>query len=171
MYKRIRTIEWNKEYVMERVNQVWQNEKYQECLARLEEKEKERFFCKHNLAHFLDVARIAYIHCLEQRIEIPKDIIYVSALLHDIGRAMEDGQSNHDLLSWRLAQSILSVEFYSEKELEYIKEAIMGHRGGQVEGWAGVFYKADKESRICYQCKVSKECYWSEEKKNQGIII
>lgn len=156
---------------MNRVDEVWKNKEYQRYLALLEMKEKNRFFCKHNLAHCLDVARIAYIHCLEQKIEIAKDIIYVSALLHDIGRVAEKEENNHELLSWQIAQSILAVGTYSDHELEDIKKAILGHRNEKIEGWPKIFRQADKEARNCYQCEASKECNWSEEKKNHIIAV
>ena len=39
------------------------------------EKEKSRIFCKHDLQHSLDVARIAYILNLEADLKIEKEII------------------------------------------------------------------------------------------------
>ena len=38
------------------------------------------------MSHLMDVARIAYITCLEQNLGIEKDVIYGAAILHDIGK-------------------------------------------------------------------------------------
>lgn len=39
------------------------------------------------MEHFLSVARISYLMVLEKNLDIPKDIIYATAFLHDMGRA------------------------------------------------------------------------------------
>ena len=74
---------------MERVNKILYNEKYKELLNKLNKLEKERVFCKHNMEHFLDLARIAYIKVLEEGLNYNKEVIYAIALLHDIGRVFE----------------------------------------------------------------------------------
>ena len=51
---------------MKRVNAILVNPLYRECYARLEELEKDRIFCRHQMTHLLDVARIAYISNMEQ---------------------------------------------------------------------------------------------------------
>ena len=38
---------------------------------------------------FWNVARLMYIYALEEHLELPKELIYAAALLHDIGRAQQ----------------------------------------------------------------------------------
>ena len=71
---------------MERVNKILNHHCYIDNLKKNSEAEKKRVFCMHNLQHFLDVARIGYIMALERNISIEKEVIYVAALLHDIGK-------------------------------------------------------------------------------------
>ena len=72
---------------MDRVNQIWSHPAYQEHYKKIQELESERIFCRHTPEHFLDVARLMYIYALEEHLELPKELIYAAALLHDIGRA------------------------------------------------------------------------------------
>ena len=51
---------------MKRVNAILKAPLYRRCYARLEELERERIFCRHQMTHLLDVARIAYILNMEQ---------------------------------------------------------------------------------------------------------
>ena len=51
---------------MDRVNAVICHPLYLEYYHRLERAEKERIFCRHQMSHLLDVARIAYIRNLEK---------------------------------------------------------------------------------------------------------
>ena len=51
---------------MERVNRILEHDGYQECLRKNETAEKDRRFCRHDMAHFLDVARIAWILNLQE---------------------------------------------------------------------------------------------------------
>ena len=71
---------------MQRVNLIFRNKTYQLLLRNLDDMEKDRFFCRHTIEHFLDTARIMYIISLEEKLLLPKDIIYAAALLHDIGK-------------------------------------------------------------------------------------
>ena len=74
---------------MERVNQILQHTLYQSCRRQIDEKEKDRIFCGHDMGHLLDVARLAWIFNLEANQEISKERIYAAALLHDIGRHIQ----------------------------------------------------------------------------------
>lgn len=71
---------------MNRVNQILFHPRYRQALEQTELWERDRKFCRHGISHFLDVARLAYIRCLEERLDVDKDVIYAAALLHDIGR-------------------------------------------------------------------------------------
>lgn len=156
---------------MENTNIIMFNEEYVKLLNDLEEFERERPFCKHDLAHFLDVARICYIMVLEEGLDISKDLIYTTALLHDIGRVMQyrDG-TDHDKASADIAEKLLPLTSFNEEEREMILDCIRKHREKQESTpFNEIFYKADKLSRICFRCPAYDICYWSEEKKNYSI--
>ena len=155
---------------MKRVNKILQNRIYVEKLHEIEQLEEERIFCGHGLGHVLDVARIAYIENLEKGLQIPKDLIYGTALLHDIGRGEEYlGGRSHEKASAALAEEILAETSFNIEESKKIVEAIKAHRVDGTrfrEDLAGMIYRADKKSRCCMNCKVSEACNWSDEKKN-----
>lgn len=143
---------------------------YQDYLHRIEAHEKDRRLCRHNLAHFLDVARIAAILADEEGLGLERDLIYTTALLHDIGRFVqyEDG-TPHEKASRDLAAGLLRYLDFSPEEQTVILEAILSHRTAGTQGFNAVFYQADKKSRACYGCAAREECNWSDEKKNLEI--
>ncbi|MDF2511676.1 MAG: superfamily hydrolase [Herbinix sp.] len=155
-----------------RYNLILNHPDYQEYLKKNEAAELNRSFCHHDLPHFLDVARIAYIMNLEQKLGYSKDIIYAIALLHDIGRWKQYTQNiPHDAASVELADPILIECNYQEEERKLILDAILSHRslGVDENGLKEIIYKADKASRACFHCKASPDCNWSQEKKNLEI--
>lgn len=155
---------------MNRFNSILKDEKYNEYLHKTYEYEIERKFCRHNLEHFFDVARIAYVLNLEQNLGIDKEIIYTTAILHDIGRFVqyEDG-TPHEQASWDLGKEFLKKYDFSKDECDLIKKGILGHRNSKGEGFAHIMYEADKRSRMCLTCKAADECNWSSQKKNLDI--
>ena len=158
---------------MERIDQIWKHPVYQENLRLIGELEKDREFCGHPVEHFLDTARLMYIFSLEEGGGPGKEIIYATALLHDIGRArqMMDG-TPHEIASAKLADQILLDCGFDEKTRELICEAILSHRekGRKPSGALAVWlYRADKKSRNCFCCPAEKKCDWAEEKKNKAI--
>ena len=60
---------------------------------------------------------------------------------------------------------------YSEEEIKAVEDAITGHRE-EKEGSLlnNLLYAADKLSRNCFCCKAYKECKWSENRKNKGVV-
>ena len=156
---------------MGRVNQIWGHPVYQEHYKKIQELESERIFCRHTPEHFLDVARLMYIYALEEHLELPKELIYAAALLHDIGRAQQY-QYNipHDIAGVEIAREILTDLHFTEQEKEEILSAISQHRtDGSDNVLAMLLYKADKKSRNCFSCSAASECYWPSEKKNLTI--
>lgn len=158
------------------INRILNNEKYKSLMARIEELEIGRRYCLHGIEHSLDVARIAYIMCLEERLPITKDEVYAAALLHDIGRASEyEEKLPHHEQSALIARKILGEcnydGIFSEKEIDEICEAINSHKQLQVadSSLKTILYKADKLSRNCFACKSFDDCYWSDDVKNHGI--
>ena len=175
---------------MKRVQDIYRHPYFQQCLEKNQKAEKTRAFCKHNMEHFLDVARLAYIFSLERGYSIKKEEIYVTALFHDIGKWQQysDGIP-HEKASAGIADKILREAGFGEDERMRILTAILNHRKkGKEEGTdsgymtdsligdetgeqlAEILYDADKISRACYMCPAEKECNWSEEKKNLNII-
>lgn len=155
---------------MERFNCILNDEKYIYYLNKNIELEKERIFCKHELEHFLDVARIAYLINLEKQLGFTKEIIYVTSILHDIGRSLqyEEGIS-HEIASWNIGKKLLEKYKFNEHEIEMIKKAILGHRENNSDEFTKLMYKADKLSRTCINCKAIDQCNWNDEKKNLEI--
>lgn len=166
----------NFDYSMTRVNRIVNHVDYRNYLARLRELEKNRKFCCHNLTHFLDVARIAHIINLEMKLNINVELIYAAALLHDIGKAVEDPENiGHSKLSANLAEPILYDCGFLDREVECILDAILNHNNETIkdsgDNLARLLYRADKLSRPCYICDASDLCYWSLDDKNLQLKI
>lgn len=155
---------------MERLDKILNHELFISCLRKNEEAERDRIFCRHNMEHFLNVARIGEILNLEEHQGIPKVQIYAAALLHDIGRyrQYEDGTA-HERASVQLAPQILKDCGFNTKETDVILMAIGSHRDAQVReepGLRGILYRADKLSRGCFACEAERLCDWKKDKKN-----
>lgn len=156
---------------MERIDAILQDERFISGLKRIQELEAERIFCCHGLDHLLDVARIAWIIAMEQKLTIRKETIYAAALLHDLGRfrQYEEGIPHH-LASAELAREILPDVGFGAEETEQIEEAIRLHgNSSQGNELTELLYRADKLSRNCFQCSVQEQCKWEPEKRNQTI--
>ena len=159
---------------MERLEQIMKHPVYRSQQSRIEQLEKERIFCRHGVEHALDVARIFYILTLEQGMSYQKDVVYGTAILHDIGRAVqyEENRAHHEAGA-ELANAILSECGYEDGEIAIMVEAIRLHhtrpQTDQKLGFADLLYQADKMSRPCFSCKAYKECYWEQEKRNLNV--
>lgn len=165
---------------MERIERIRNHPLYVSNQQRIDDMEVNRIFCCHGVNHSLDVARILYILVLEQGLSFDKDIIYATALLHDIGRGLQYEESvSHHEVGAQLAKEILTDCDYNEDEIAMITEAIAGHHTGKSyaeqeadtlhDSFKDLFYRADKLSRNCFDCKASDECYWTQEKRNLQI--
>ena len=158
---------------MKRVNKILENSTYREYIRKNKVAEDGRIFCCHNMEHFLDVARIAWIMNLEEQLELSKTMIYATALLHDIGRHVqyEDG-TPHEIASAQLAEEILKECGFRPKECALILQAIRDHRNkkkAKEKSLSGVIYRADKASRACFNCEAEQLCNWKDTKKNLKI--
>ena len=142
---------------MKRVNAILAHPLYRECYARLEELEKDRIFCRHQMTHLLDVARIAYISNMEQG-------------------QYEDG-TPHEQSGEKIASEILGSlsekDAFSDEENRMILTAIRGHRRLREDAdvLEKLLYTSDKASRMCFACPAEGECDWSTEKKNMELKI
>ena len=136
---------------MTRVNAIWQHPLYQQNLKDLIHLEADRIFCRHTPEHFLDVARLAYIFALERGLNCSRELIYCTALLHDIGRVRQymDG-TPHDEAGVQIAEQILSDLAFSSTEKSQILTAIGEHRSSKEEtsSLSRILYEADKKSRM-----------------------
>ena len=157
---------------MENVNSILSNPKYKALLKKLGELEKDRWFCGHDLEHFLDVARIAYITVMEEGLSFKKEVIYAIALLHDIGRVVEytEGMDHHKA-SAEIAKELLDETNFTKEDKEDIIRAIINHRKEAEDELSKLIYKSDKLARNCFNCRAYEECYWDKEKKNKIIKL
>lgn len=165
---------------MPRVDAIWRHPAFQKHLATITSAERDRRFCRHDLTHLMDVARIMWIGNLEQGFGLDRELVYACALLHDIGRAAqyETGEP-HEEAGVRIAGEILGTvdesRAFSAAEREMLLDAISGHRGSTVRADAAPLARllkaADKASRPCFACPVRTECYWPEETKNLAVRI
>ena len=152
---------------MNRVNKILRSEEYKNCLNIITEKERERIYCKHTIEHFIDVARIMQLMNLERGLLIDKEIIYATALLHDIGRSKSDEE--HDIQGALIAQRILKQCDFDESEIKIIMAAIAAHRKKHEDTLNQLLYLADKMSRTCFYCKAKKSCKWK--KKSEDLLL
>lgn len=148
---------------MERINRLLKHPIYKKYVEDLQDYECNRQFCRHNMEHFLTVARIAYIISLEDKLNINIEEIYAAALTHDIGRLQQYiDNSPHEIVSADIAPYILKDVGFLEQEITRIREAILNHRNKDIsmEGnLSCIIYRADKMSRDCLSCPAFSECH------------
>lgn len=171
---------------MERVNQILKSTAFMNNYQLIEGYEETREYCKHNLGHFLDVARIAYCLYLEEADVISisakqselihetiKELIYATALLHDIGRHVQYEKGiGHEIASSQIAPTILENCGFTSHEIPLIVESILKHRDSESrsrQDLVGWIYRADKFSRPCFGCHKQETCDRAPNKKQMVI--
>lgn len=151
-------------------NRIINHNLFKKCYQEIQHYEKTRIFCKHDMIHFLDVARLMMILNVKENLYIKEDVIYAVALLHDIGRCKQyQNGMQHHLASAEIAKQILQICDFSEEENQQIINAILKHRDSKIaneQNLYGLLYRADKLSRNCFCCEARELCNWSDEKKN-----
>lgn len=159
---------------MVRVDKILEHPSFRENLQKNMEAEIDRRFCRHDMTHFLDVARIGALINLEEGREISRDLIYGAALLHDLGKHRQYREGiPHEQAGAAMAPGILADCGYDREEAEAVRAAILRHRDPDAAaepGLTGILYRADKASRPCFCCPAQKDCSWKEGKKNQHIL-
>lgn len=163
---------------MRRVNALVCHPLYRSWYRLLEQMETDRRFCRHQMPHLLDVARLAWIRSMEENLGIDKEIIYAAAVLHDIGKARQyEEKIPHEIAGEAIAKEILDslpeTDAFTEEEKQMILTAVRGHRRlrENAEPLEKLIYECDKMSRMCFVCPAESECDWSAEKKNMEIMI
>lgn len=158
---------------MDRIDKILHHDLFLYHLSENEAAEAQRCFCRHNMVHFLDVARIGMILNLAEEMGLEQELVYAAALLHDLGKHVqyEDG-TPHEVASGEIAPAILEDCGFDKQETAVIVSAILSHRDAAVEkerSLNGILYRADKASRACFACEAQAECNWKEDKKNLRI--
>ena len=158
---------------MERIDKILKHNLFLQSLSENNTAEADRRFCRHNIEHFLDVARIGMIINLEEELHISKEWIYAAALLHDIGKHRQYREGiPHEKASGEIAPQILKDCGFADNETGVIVDAILSHRDAVValeKNLRGLLYRADKASRACFACKAEADCNWKDGKKNFTI--
>ena len=156
---------------MKRIDLIISHPDFIESMRRNAKAEATRIYCKHDITHSLDVARIAYIISLESGHIFPQELIYAAALLHDITRWKQylDG-TPHNESAVEPAANILRDCDFSKTEIATVCDAVLHHRNDPLAGDNNIFsnliYRADKLSRPCYSCKSADSCKRSEDMRN-----
>ena len=158
-----------------RYEKILTNPVFVSTIRKIEEMEKDRFYCRHGMEHLISVARISYIISLEEQAGLSKDIIYAAALLHDIGRATEyETGSPHNSSGAETAKDIMYECGYSEEEITVVTDSIRshGHENRKTEGTSleKILCRADTLSRTCFKCRAYESCNWTDERKNNTLV-
>lgn len=160
---------------MERVNKILNHDLFLENLTKNQKAEAQRSFCRHDIGHFLDVARIGEILNLKEQMGISRELIYAAALLHDLGKHFQYEKGiPHELTGRQIAAEILPDCGFDQNETTVILSAIETHREEAVKDRKdlnGLLYRADKLSRACFACHAEAQCHWKGEKKNMKLTV
>ena len=78
--------------------------------------------------HFAQVVK--YAEELASELGGDKEIISISAWLHDIGSIIE-GRENHHIIGAKIAEAKLRELNYPKEKIELVKKCIQNHRGSQ----------------------------------------
>ncbi len=160
---------------MKRIDAIVRDPLFQECLEKNKAAERDREFCKHDLQHFVDVARITYILILESGYlpsfitenglsgpSAAKEVVYAAGILHDIGRWREyETGEDHAPVGAALAQEILERTGFTPEERRVVVNAIHEHReqSTQMTTLGELLHRADNLSRACHECSAQDKCY------------
>lgn len=155
---------------MTRIDKILKHEMFLYHLNANGTAEEDRRFCRHNMTHLLDVARIGMILNLEEELELNREWIYAAALLHDLGKHIQYQEGiPHEMASGEIAPEILQDCGFAKEEIQVIVEAILNHRdanSAREHNLKGILYRADKASRPCFACEAERDCNWKDGKKN-----
>lgn len=167
---------------MKYATEIMKNPLYQRLVGEIEELEADRIYCRHGMPHIMDVCRLAWILYLEESsgekrppddMEQMKDRIFVTGLLHDIGRGCQYKTGEHHAAAGaRLAGEILEQIHYPEEwktETVSIIRAHCGRKGGAAASVETYINRADHLSRPCFCCKAAAGCKWPAGERNTRL--
>lgn len=182
---------------MKYTDNVLKHPVFREFIEQINDLEKDRIYCRHKLEHSIDVARLAWIYYLEDKItedsqkrvqlfpkasygewmdekEEMKDLFYTCALLHDIGRAVQYKTGvHHSIAGLELAKSVLvdiqAPEDWMGQILDVVAEHSRGEFAKDDRSLEYYIMKADHDCRMCFACQAQESCKWTEEEKNHTI--
>ncbi len=85
----------------------------------------------HDIDHVVRVYNLAMIIAKTES-NVDKDVLGISALLHDIGGAKEandpSGKTDHAIIGAEMAENILKRFAFSDEKIRYIQACILSHR-------------------------------------------
>ncbi|ACL75683.1 HD domain-containing protein [Ruminiclostridium cellulolyticum] len=146
---------------MKKVHKILSHPQFKKYMELNFQAEQDRKFCRHDIQHSIDVARVAYIISLENNYNLDKEIIYITALLHDIARWKQYSEKvDHAAEGAVLARGILRDLKMDNNDTEMILDAIAKHRKkeGHSTPLSKVLYAGDKSCRQCIVCSMVEEC-------------
>lgn len=156
---------------MNRINALWQQPEFQRLLLELEEKERDRKYCRHGREHIFAVARLMWIFCLEKSDagKMSKELVYAAAFLHDLGRGST--KKEHAEKSAELAGRLLPLCGYSDAETAMVQSAICMH--GQVKKTYGTWEEIQREVSEVVKNGSENEllCGLKEEQQRQAVWL
>ena len=160
--------------VIKRVNRILSNPLFMQYMEINQAAEAGSAFCKHDVSHMLDVARIAQLYNIKKRLGFSIELIYAAALLHDITKGLQimEGVPHNESAIAPSTKILQDAEFCTD-EVECVIAAILNHRKGPKKStkfyaFSRLIYKADKLSRNCFLCKCTS-CDWSH--KNSKLKV
>lgn len=159
---------------MQKLDKIIKHPLFASSMKIIEQQEKTRRFCHHGWQHCMDVARGMALLNEERHLGFAKEYLYAVALVHDLGRAQQymQDEDHHDV-GRTMAGQILADCGFSTDEAARAAAAVGAHGSIVYEEdvLAQLLVEADKKTRLCFLCEAAKECYWTEERKNQGIDL
>lgn len=159
---------------MKEVDCLLQNPVFREKMQQLEQLEQNREYCRHGWEHCMDVARGIALINQERNLRFRKELLYALALVHDLGRVEEYLKGiPHEQAGGPLAGELLKQCGFTKEEVSMAVEAVSHHRGNEESQsvLTKLLKEADKKTRLCFLCKASDTCKWSDEKKNMTIRL
>jgi putative nucleotidyltransferase with HDIG domain len=146
---------------MELTDKILGNGRYWQWLRRNASCEQDRSFCIHDFQHALDVARVAYLLVLERSLPLEKDLVYATALLHDVAKWKQYEQGTDHAVEGAVLAGQLLAEIGAEPQTrQAIMDAISTHRDahGTKSSLGAVLYESDKKCRPCVACPEIGRC-------------
>ena len=154
---------------MQRIEKIVKHPLFIAHMKRNAESERDRAFCKHDISHALDVARIMQLMNLERSLSAEKEILYAAALLHDITKWQQyESDTPHNQSALAPAKEILADTGFTVGEIDTITYAILHHRTGPPDEhlYAKLLFEADKLARPCFFCSAQSHCKREDSLKN-----